>query len=206
MRQMTGDRQHQVVMLGRHGFDIGAERAPERGEPLDGAGIGPFRRRENAPAVDEQLGKAGIGAGMLGAGDRMGRNEMHAGGQMRGHVAHDRALDRADIGNDRAGLEMGRDLLGDLAAGADRRADDDEIGAGDRRGVGFDHLIGETEFGDAPPRRCRARGRHDLAHRALRPRRARDRRADQADADQRQTIEQRRGFRHGVTPALPENP
>ena len=66
------------------------------------AGIGAFGRREDAPAADEQFGEAGIGAGMLGAGDRMRRHEMHAGGQMRSHVAHDRALDRADIGDDRA--------------------------------------------------------------------------------------------------------
>ena len=57
---------------------------------------------------------------MLGAGDRMGRHEMHAGRQIRRHVAHDRALDRADVGDDCAGLEMAGDLLGDRAAGADR--------------------------------------------------------------------------------------
>ncbi len=92
------------------------------------------------------------------------------------------------------GFRCGADLLGDLAAGADRSADDDEIGAGDRGGVGLDHLIGKAEFGDAPPRRGGARARHDLAHRALRARRPRDRRADQADADQRQAVEQRCGF------------
>ena len=121
------------------------------------ARVGAFGRREDAPAADEQFGKAGVRAGMLGAGDRMGGDEMHARRQMRGHVAHDRALDRADIGNDGARLEMRRDLLGDLAAGADRNADDDEIGAGDRRGVGLDHLVGEPKLGDAPPRRGRAR-------------------------------------------------
>ena len=90
MRQMAGDRQHQVVMLGRHGLDVGAERAPERGEPLDRGRVGVRRRREDAPAVDEQLGEAGIGAGMLGAGDRMRGHEMHAGRQVRRHVAHHR--------------------------------------------------------------------------------------------------------------------
>jgi hypothetical protein len=48
-----------------------------------------FRRRQDAPAADEQFGEAGIGAGMFGAGDRMRRDEMHARGQMRRHVAHD---------------------------------------------------------------------------------------------------------------------
>ena len=105
-----------------------------------------------------------------------------------------RGLDRADIGDGRAGLQMRADLRGDRAAGADRNADDDEIGAGDRRGVGLDDLIGKAKLGDAPPRRRRARGRDDLAHHALRARRARNRRADQADADQRQAVEQRCGL------------
>ena len=104
------------------------------------------------------------------------------------------------------GAEMRRDLLGDLAARADRSADDDEIGAGDRGGVGLDHLVGEPEFGDAPARRGGAGACHDFAHGALRARRPRDRRADQADADQRQAVEQRCGFRHSITPASPEIP
>ena len=32
MRQMAGDREHQVVVVGRHGLHIGAKQAPERGE------------------------------------------------------------------------------------------------------------------------------------------------------------------------------
>ena len=55
MRQMAGDRQNEIVMLGRHCFDIGAERAPECGEPLDRGGVGAFGRGENAPAADEQV-------------------------------------------------------------------------------------------------------------------------------------------------------
>ena len=71
------------------------------------------------------------------------------------------------------GLRCGADLLGDLAAGADRNADDDEIGAGDRGGVGFDHLVGDAEFGDAPARRGGARA----SPRSRAPRLARARRA-----------------------------
>ena len=126
---------------------------------------------------------------MLGAGDRMRGHEMHARGQVRRHVAHDRALDRADVGHDRARLQMRADLGRDRAAGADRDADDDEIGAFDRRRIGLDHLIGDAELGDAPARGGRARRRDDRARRALRARRARDRGADQADADQREAVE-----------------
>ena len=116
------------------------------------------------------------------------------------HVAHHRALDRADVGDDRAGRKMRADLLGDRAAGADRNADDDEVGAFDRGGVGLDHLIGDAEFGDAPARLRRTRGGDDRAHRALRPRGARDRGADQPDADQRQAVEQGRRVAHAALP------
>ena len=104
---------------------------------------------------------------MLGAGDRMGRHEMNGLRQMRAHVAHDRALDRTDIGNDRAGFEMRADLLGDRAANADRNADDDEIGAVDGLGVGLRHRVGEAELDDALSRLRRMRGCHDRAHGAL---------------------------------------
>ena len=62
-------------------------------------------------------------------------HEMHVLRQMRAHVAHDRALHRADVGDDRAGREMRADLLRDRAAGADGNADDDEVGAFDRRRI-----------------------------------------------------------------------
>ena len=103
MRQVAGHRQHQVVVVGGHGLDLGAERAPERREPLDRGRVGALGRRQDAPAVDEQLGEAGVGAGVFGAGDRMRRHEVDAGGQVRRHVAHDRALHRADVGDDGAG-------------------------------------------------------------------------------------------------------
>ena len=48
---------------------------------------------------------------------------------------------------------MRADLLGDLAAGADRNADDDEVGAFDRCGVGLDHLVDDAELGHALARR-----------------------------------------------------
>ena len=63
----------------------------------------------------------------------MRRHEMNVLRQMRRHIAHHRAFDRADIGHGRAGRQMRADLLGDRAAGADRNADDDEVGAFDAR-------------------------------------------------------------------------
>ena len=120
-------------------------------------------------------------------------------GKMRRHVAQHRALDRADIGDDRAGLEMRPDLGRDRAAGADRNADDDEIGA----------LRPPRHWSRPPGRRCRARRRAGAwrpsarsrrsCARRLRARRARDRGADQADADQREAVEQGR-FGHAAFP------
>ena len=95
---------------------------------------------------------------------------------------------------------MRADLLGDRAAGADRNADDDEVGAFDRGGIALDHLVGDAELGHAPARFRRARGGDDRADRALRPRGARDRRADQPDADQRKAVEQSGGFAHAFCP------
>src|SRR5262249_22716738 len=83
------------------------------------------------------------------------------------------------------------DLRGDLAALAHRYTHDHKIGTLDRRRVGLGHLIGDAEFGDAPARRARARCRRDRPYDAGVARGTRDRRADQAHADQRQTIEYR---------------
>ena len=98
----------------------------------------------------------------------MRRYEMHGLRQMRSHVAHDRAFYRTDIGDDGAGRKMRADLLCDRAACADRDADDDQVGAFDRSGVAFHHLVGKAELGDAPARLRRACGRDDRARRALR--------------------------------------
>src|SRR5690349_20153405 len=76
MRKMAGDLQHQIMVIGVHDLDIGAELSPELGELLHRGLIGIRRRRQDAPAVDEQLGKAGVGAGEFRAGHRVRGNKM----------------------------------------------------------------------------------------------------------------------------------
>ena len=191
VRQVAGDAEYQVVVVGRHPLDIGAELAPERRELVDRSFVGALRRRQDAPAVDEQFGEARVGTGIFGAGDRMRRDEMHVRGQVRGHVAQHRALDRADVRHRGALHQMRADLLGDLAAGANRDADDDQVSPFHRGGVGLDHLIGEAQLGDALSRLRRARRGDDRTNQALGARAARNRAADQAKADQRQAIEDR---------------
>ena len=94
-------------------------------------------------------------------------------GQMRRHVPHHGALDRADVGDDRARLQMRRDLLRDRAAGADRNAEDDEIGVPDRLRIALEHGIDDAEFGDARAGLRRARGGDDFAGEVLFSRAAR---------------------------------
>ena len=191
MRQVAGDRQHQIMMIRRHDLDPGAKRRPERPQLLDRLCRCALRRGQDTPAVDEQLGETGIGAGIFGAGDGMRRHEMNAGGEMRRHLAHHRALDRADVGDDGARCEVTFDFLGDRAAGADGNAEDDEIGAVGGLRVAVHHAIGNAEFPDPRPGLFRARGGDDFARQTLSTRGARDRTADQSEADQRHPVETR---------------
>src|SRR5262249_4414373 len=146
-------------------------------------------RGENAPAVDEELGEAGIRPGIFGAGDGVRRHEMHSRGEVGRYGAQDRAFDRTDVRDDRSRRKVRPDLCGHLAACADRDGDDDEISAFGCRGVGFNHLIGEAELSHAPARGRGAGGGDDGTRSALRARGARDRRADETHSDQRETIE-----------------
>ena len=157
-------------------------------EPLDGGRRGVLRRGEDAPAVDEQLGETEVGPEFFGAGDGMARDKMDAGRNVGRHVAHHRGLDRADIGDGRARFQVRADVFCYRTAGADRNADDHQVGAGDRGRAAVHHRVGEPQFADALPRRLGTRRRNDFAHEAERARRARDRAADQADADQRQAV------------------
>jgi hypothetical protein len=151
LRQMTGDREHQVVMVGRHDLDPGADRGPERAQLVDGSGIGPFGRGQDAPAVDEQFREARIRPRMLGARHRVRRHEMHAVRQVRCHVADHGSLHRSDVGDDRAWLQMRCDLLRHRSACADRDAEDHEVGVLDGLGIGLDDTVDDAEFGYPRP-------------------------------------------------------
>ncbi len=126
---------------------------------------------------------------MFGAGNRMGGNEMDAGGNVGRHVAQHGSFDRADVGNDCAWLQMPADLLGDRAALTDRDGNDDKVRAFDRCRIGLHHLIGEAELRHPPAGRRTLGGRDDRARGLLRARRPRDRGADQTHADQCEALE-----------------
>ena len=133
----------------------------------------------------------------------MRRYEMHGLRQMRGHITHDCALHRTDIGDDGTGSEVRTDLPCDRAACADGDADDDEIGALSRRGIGLYDLIGKTEFGDAPARLwgpCRG---YDRAYRALRTCCARDRGADNPTPIRARRLNKGSGLLMPAFPGIP---
>ena len=102
----------------------------------------------------------------------------------------DRALDRADVGDDGARLEVRCDLLRHRR----RRRRPECRGSRDRRPSTASALVSTTRSTmpssvDARARLRRARGGDDFAGEALRARGARDRTADQAEADQRDPFE-----------------
>ena len=129
VRQVRGDGEHLIVVPGIHRLHGGADRAPERCNLLYRLRVAARWRCQDTPAVLEQLGESGLRATVLGPGDGMAGNEVHALGQGGRDVADDRLLYRADIADDGARLKAWRDALGDLRISAQRRADDDEVSA-----------------------------------------------------------------------------
>ena len=80
---MAGDREHEVVVLGVHRVDHRAERFPELDQRRDLGRVGAVGRGDDAPAVVEQRGEAGVGPAVLGAGDRVRGDHAVAGQRLR---------------------------------------------------------------------------------------------------------------------------
>ena len=141
-------------------------------------------------------GEARFGAAVLGAGDGVRGNDRRA-GQRLGQRADDIGLARADIADDRIGRQVGGDLRRDRAHRADGNAQDDEIGIDDRRARGVGDIVEQLK-----PVRDRANLRVRVVSgqthgRHVRPDRARDRRADQADSDDRDAGKGQHAGPHG---------
>ncbi len=73
---------------------------------------------------------------MLGAGDRMARNDARGMRDVAAEGLDREALGGADVGHNRVGPKMRRDRGRDLVIGAHRHRDDDELGRGHERGIG----------------------------------------------------------------------
>ena len=80
----------------------------------------------------------------------------------------------------------------------------------DGLGIGLDHAVDDAEFLDPRAGLRRARGGDDFSRQPLRARGARDRAADQPEADQRDLVEQRRRGahlrRHEIAQAVDHQP
>ena len=84
---------------------------------------------------------------------------------------------------------MRSDLGRDFTAGADGNAEDDEVGVLHSLDIALDHAVDDAELLHPRTGLLGARGGDDLARQPLQTRGARDRAADQAEADQRDTLE-----------------
>ena len=182
VRQVARHRQHPVVMVGGHQFDIGAQPPPELRDPLDGEFICAFWRGDDAPALLEQRGEARLRPAALGACDRMGGDDRRT-GQRFGQRGEDRALAAAHVGHDRLGGQIVGELGGDHAHRADRNAQHDQIGIDHARARRVRDIVRQIERAHRLAHRRvgviggNPRGRHGFA------RRPRDRGADQAQPD-----------------------
>ena len=189
MRHMAGDGQHEIMVGRRHGLDIGPGFPPERADTRHRARICPFGRRHNAPAVGKQRGKASVRPRIFRARHRMGRHQMHVARQNRCQRRHHCRLDRARVGNDRAWFQSSGDLRPHGGAGPDWHAEHNQVGVAHRFRRVRGRNIGKAEFVHAFNHGRRGVASHKDAGHAAPPDGAGQRRADQAEADQRDAFE-----------------
>ena len=138
---------------------------------------------------------------MLGAGHGVGRHKMRAVRDVRAEVADHGLFHRPDIADNDAVSKPGRNGLADSGIGADRRADDHEIGPVG----GFGRVVGRVVCN----RELLHRGQgfrtpgagDDAAGETLPLHHPGQGRADQADADQRHPFEHRFAHRTSVRSA-----
>ena len=146
---MAGDSQHKIMMRRIHQVDICAQRLPKGGDFGDLVGIGPFGRREDAPAIVKQGGKARLWPAAFRPGDGVGGDDSMA-GQRLGEGGQNAGLGRADIADDRTRRDMIANLCGDSAHRADRHTQDDEI----RAHHGLARCLGNAACKGKLARRC----------------------------------------------------
>ena len=147
MRDVAGDGEHDVVVLGRHGLDRRAERAPQRRDLLDRFLVAPLAWGQDAPAAVEQLGEARVWTGMLGAGDRMAGDEYCLASEARRERWRiTAALTEPTSVTMAPCAEMRRHGLHRIGGGADRHGDEHELGVLHRLSRGVGNGIAEAEL------------------------------------------------------------
>ena len=207
MRQVAGDRQHQVVVRGRHGFDVGAEQPPERGKTLDRGGIGASRRRENAPATDEQRSaKPASGPEFSVPATGCAGTKCTSGGRCGAIVATTAALTEPTSDTVAPGARWGP-----ISAATAPHAPTGTHTITRSAPAAAAALFSATwSASPSSATRCRVAAERAVATISrttpCRACCARDRGADKPHADQRQAVEQGRAlFGHGITGLWPKN-
>ncbi len=97
VRHVRGDGKRQVVVRRIHHLHLAAKRSPERDQPVHRDPVHCRIRRQHTPASLEQFRKARLRPGVLGAGNRVAWNQVHAGRNMRLHRLDHMHLHRADV-------------------------------------------------------------------------------------------------------------
>ncbi len=131
VRQVAGNREHQIVMPRVHDLDIGTQRLPENLEALDRELRSAFRRGQYAPAALKQCRKARVWSAFLGTGNRMRRNDRRP-RQGRRQRLGDALLARADIAHHGIGGQIVGNRFANRAHDTHRYAQHDQIGVDDR--------------------------------------------------------------------------
>ena len=146
VRQMAGPADEQIMLRRVQPQRPRAERFPKLLQLADGAGIGFFRRGDNANGVGIQIRPRREHAHFFTAGQRMAADKMRAGFfNERFQFAHDIGFHAADVGDNRAAFERGQKLLDERTHLRQRRAKDDEVGVGnggEQIGRGVIHRAG----------------------------------------------------------------
>ena len=188
MRGMGGHCKHEIVVIGIHPLGIGAERLPEPFETLDRGLVRVGLGHDQVPAVVEEFGKAGGRSRLLGAGERVGGDEMHAFGDMRGHGIDHGALDRADIAHCGAGGEHGADFGGHGGHCAHGDAEHHQIGAFTGFGGAVADAVAKADVAGRLAGGLRAGIARHFARHARAFHRPEHRRGDEPEADQRHPV------------------
>jgi hypothetical protein len=185
MRQMAGDREHEIMMIRRHDLDLGAEAGPERAQFFDASASVPSGGVRMHQRLMNSSGKAGIGPECSVPATGCAGTKWTPDGICGPHVARDGALDRTDVGHDRALFENGAIswATGPQAPTGMQRMT--RSAPFDRFRVGLQHRIDNTQFLHPRAGFRRACRGDDLAGKALQLRGTRNRATDQTKTDQR---------------------
>ena len=140
MRCMAGDRQHKIVVIRIHFFDLRPQRLPIARQLRHSRGIGAVGGQKT-PAIVKQLGKARPWPGMLGARQRMARHKMHPRRHMWRNRLHHRTFHRAHIRDRSTRLDIGGRLSHHRPHRAHRQAKHHQIRLTHRTGeIIVDHI------------------------------------------------------------------